>query len=402
MGVAGKITYGTSVATDARGNVYVAGYTNGGLDGNALTGTYDFFVTKYDSSGVKLYTRSLGVVGQNTLGNSVATDANGNVYVAGYTDGGLDGNTLTGTNDLFVTKFNSSGVKQYTRQLGVAGKHTFGMSVATDASGNVYVAGQTHSGLDGNTLTGTADYFVTKYNSSGVKQYTRQLGVAGKITYGTSVATDASGNVYTAGYTDGGLDGNTLTGTYDFFVTKYDSNNVKQYTRQLGVAGQNTYGRSLATDANGNVYVTGHTYGGLDGNTLTGTRDFIVTKYNSSGVKQYTRQLGVAGKETYGESLSTDTSGNVYVVGYTNGGLDGNTLTGTYDFFVTKYDSSGVKLYSRQLGVVGQNTLGNSVATDANGNVYVAGETNGGLDGNTLTGTHDLFVTKYISSGVKQ
>jgi hypothetical protein len=33
----------------------------------------------------------------------------------------------------------------------------------------------------------------------------------------------------------------------------------------------------------------------------------------------------------------------VYVTGDTAGGLDGNTLTGTYDFFVTKYDSSGVK-----------------------------------------------------------
>jgi hypothetical protein len=92
------------------------------------------------------------------------------VYVAGYTDGGLDGNTLNGTRDLFVTKYNSSGVKQYTRQLGVAGQRTLGYSVATDANGNVYVAGDTAGGLDGNTLTGTGDAFVTKYDSSGVKQ----------------------------------------------------------------------------------------------------------------------------------------------------------------------------------------------------------------------------------------
>ena len=57
---------------------------------------------------------------------------------------------------------------------------------------------------------------------------TKQLGVAGKVTYGYSVATDASGNVYVAGYTKGGLDGNTLTGTQDFFVTKYNSSGVKQ------------------------------------------------------------------------------------------------------------------------------------------------------------------------------
>ena len=117
-------------------------------------------------------TKQLGVTGQVTSGNFLANDASGNVYVAGYTDGGLDGNTLSGTgsNDFFVTKYNSSGVKQYTRQLGVAGQSTSGSSVATDTSGNVYVVGDTNGALDGNTQTGTRDSFVTKYNNSGVKQ----------------------------------------------------------------------------------------------------------------------------------------------------------------------------------------------------------------------------------------
>jgi hypothetical protein len=404
LGVATKGTFGTSVATDTSGNVYVAGYTFGGLDGNTLTGTQDFFVTKYDSSGVKQYTKQLGVATKDTWGNSVATDTSGNVYVAGYTFGGLDGNTLTGTVDFFVTKYNSSGVKQYTKQLGVAAKSTIGTSVATDTSGNVYVAGYTNGGLDGNTLSGTRDLFVTKYDGSGIKQYTKQLGVATKDTYGNSVATDASGNVYVAGYTNGGLDGNTLTGIHDFFVTKYDSSGIKQYTKQLGVTGQLTYGYSVATDASGNVFVAGNTSGGLDGNTLTGTRDFFVTKYDGSGIKQYTKQLGIAGaaQVTFGNSVATDASGNVYVAGYTNGGLDGNTRTGLNDFFITKYNSSGVKQYTKQLGVATKNTYGYSVATDASGNVYVAGYINGGLDGNTLTGNWDFFVTKYNSSGVKQ
>jgi hypothetical protein len=109
-------------------------------------------------------------LGAGTYGYSVVSDASGNVYVAGATAGGLDGNVLTGTNDYFVTKYNSSGIKQGTRQMGVAGVDTWGNSVATDASGNVYVAGQTYGALDGNTLTGTSDFFVTKYDSSGIKQ----------------------------------------------------------------------------------------------------------------------------------------------------------------------------------------------------------------------------------------
>ena len=403
LGVAGFVTNGSSVNADASGNVYVAGYTNGGLDGNALTGFYDFFVTKYDSSGAKQYTKQFGAagVGGGTKGTSVATDASGNVYVAGYTGDGLDGNVMTGTTDFFVTKYNSSGVKQYTKQLGVAGRSTKAMSVATDSNGNVYVAGYTTGGLDGNALTGNYDFFLTKYNSSGVKQYTKQLGVAGRDTQGKSVATDANSNVFVAGSTGGGLDGNPSIGSPDFFVTKFDSNGVKQYTKQMGVVGRFTFGESVATDTFGNVYVAGYTTGGLDGNARIGNQDFFVTKFDNGGVKQYTKQLGVVGGALVGQSVATDLSGNVYVAGYTFNGLDGNTLAGNYDAFVTKYNNVGTKQFTKQLGVAGSNTSG-TVATDLNGNVFLAGYTSGGLDGNTLIGTNDLFVTKYNSSGTKQ
>jgi len=394
LGVIGAETVGYSVATDTNGNVYVAGTTDGDLDGNTLTGIRDFFVTKYDRNGEKLYTRQLGVTGTNTHGRSVTTDANGNVYVAGFTYGDLDGNTLSGHNDTFLIKFNSNGEKQYTKLVGVGGSSTNGYSVATDSAGNVYVAGYTDGGLDGNTLYGISDFFLTKYDSNGVKQYTRQLGVAGSFTIGCSVTIDANGNVYVAGNTDGDLDGNTLSGVIDFFVTKYDSSGVKQYTRQLGVTGSISASNSVATDANGNVYVAGDTDGDLDGNTLSGFNDFFVTKYDSSGVKQYTRQLGTVGPGTYGTSVATDVAGNVYVEGYTYGNLDGNTLTGISDFFVTKYDSSGVKQYTQQLGATGANTIGYSVATDGSSNVYVAGYTDGDLDGNTLSGVYDFFVAK--------
>jgi hypothetical protein len=287
-------------------------------------------------------------------------------------------------------------------QLGVAGAYTYATGVAVDSGGGVYVTGYTNGGLDGNTLTGKNDFFLTKYGSSGNRVFTKQLGDARAYTYATGVAVDSGGDVYVTGYTNGGLDGNTLTGKNDFFLTKYDSSGNKVFTKQFGDTRAYTYATGVAMDSSGNAYVTGSTTGGLDGNTLTGGEDFFLTKYDSSGNKVFTKQFGVSGAETYATGVAVDSGGNVYVTGYTNGGLDGNTLTGAYDFFLTKYDSSGNKVFTKQFGVSGAETYATGVAVDSGGNVYVTGYTNGGLDGNTLTGTYDFFLTKYDSSGNRQ
>ena len=159
------------------------------------------------------------------------------------TFGGLDWNASAGANDLFVVKYNSSGTKKWTKQLGTS-KHDRARGVATDSSGNVYVRGDTYGGLDGNTSAGNSDIFVVKYNSSGTKQWTQQLGTSSDDN-ATGVATDSSGNVYVTGYTGGGLDGNTSAGNSDIFVVKYNSSGTKQWTKQLGSSSQNyDYGRS--------------------------------------------------------------------------------------------------------------------------------------------------------------
>ena len=402
LGVSGQYTEAFSVAVDSLGNVYVAGFTSGGLPGNTLTGTSDFFVTKYDPAGNLVRTRQLGVSGQDTNAYDVAVDSLGNVYVAGGTTGGLPGNTLTGTEDSFVTMYDSAGNLVRTRQLGVSGQVTRANGVAVDSLGNVYVAGFTEGGLPGNTLTGTSDFFVTTYDSAGNLVRTRQLGVSGQLTRAYGVAVDSLGNVYVAGRTTGGLPGNTLTGTEDFFVTMYDSAGNLVRTRQLGVSGQVTEAYDVAVDSLANVYVAGWTDGGLPGNTLTGTRDFFVTTYDSAGNLVRTKQLGASGQDTEAYAVVVDSSGNVNVAGWTRGGLPGNTLTGTSDFFVTKYDSAGNLVRTKQLGVSGQDTNAYDVAVDSNSNVYVAGWTNGGLDSNTLTGTEDFFVTMYDPAGNKQ
>ena len=130
------------------------------------------------------------------------------------------------------------------------------------------------------------------------------------------------------------LNGNELSSAKTFSFTL-------PWTKQLGTSSVDS-ATGVATDSSGNVYVTGWTGGGLDGNTSAGGSDLFVVKYNSSGTKQWTKQLGTSSYESaYG--VATDSSGNVYVTGYTGGGLDGNTSAGSADLFVVKYDSNGNK-----------------------------------------------------------
>jgi len=167
---------------------------------------------------------------------------------------------------------------------------------------------------------------------------TYQLGTSSDdLAYG--IATDSSANVYVTGFTMGGLDG-TNAGSYDIFLVKYNSSGTKQWTKQLGTSSYD-YASGVATDSSANVYVTGVTMGGLDG-TNAGSADIFLVKYNSSGTKQWTKQLGTSGIDS-GNGVATDSSANVYVTGSTTGGLDGNTSAGSYDLFVAKYSSSGIK-----------------------------------------------------------
>ena len=111
-------------------------------------------------------------------------------------------------------------------------------------------------------------------------------------------------------------------------------------------------GNGVAVDSSDNIYVTGWTRGKLD--IYSGGDDIILVKYNSSGTKQWTRQFGapsfleksqynsssqMSSSDDEGIGVAVDSSGNIYVTGNTDGGLDGNTNSGKTDIFLVKYNS---------------------------------------------------------------
>ena len=127
------------------------------------------------------------------------------------------------------------------------------------------------------------------------------------------------------------------------------------WTVQLGT-GTTDSAQGLSIDSQGNLYLAGYTSGDLEGNGNAGGQDLVLVKYNSNGDRQWTRQLGSSGDDVAFASAA-DSKGNVYAAGYTEGGLDGNTHKGDFDFFLVKYDSNGEKLWSVQDGTSAKDVI---------------------------------------------
>ena len=224
-------------------------------------------------------------------------------------------------------------------------------------------------------------------NPPGTLRWTRQFGTS-DFDRARGVATDADGNIYTTGHTRGALEGSGA-GEYDAFIRSYDTNGDLRWTRQFGT-NRDDRGHGVATDANGNVYTTGYTSGALEGANAGGT-DAFIRSYDTNGNLRWTRQFGTIGDE-FANGIATDANGNVYTTGYTWGVLEGANA-GHIDAFIRSYDVHGDERWTRQFGTNTEDRA-NGIATDANGNVYTSGYTSGTLEG-ANAGETDAFIRSY-------
>jgi hypothetical protein len=475
-----------STATDAQANgtpigSYVANVITLDITGLSQYTTYYFNVLVKDVAGNKtaysslvvltirsFWTSQLGNESEtdypsiidSTTGydecNSVASDTDGNVYCAGFTEGSLgeaDGGGANG--DAFIMKTNSSGIIQWLTQLGSVTQVSSSAvnssadldschGVSVDSSGNVYCAGDTISDL-GETNGGVSDAFVMKLNSSGEILWLTHLGTATESSSSAvnnsagldkcnGVSVDSSGNVYCAGVTSGDF-GETNGGGYDAFVMKLNSAGVVQWLTHLGATTQtnsslvadtsgNDYCDAVSVDSTGNVYCAGYTNGALgETNGGGGKNDAFVMKLDSTGAIQWLTQLGATTQASSSAindtsnvdtfmDISVDTSGNVFCAGKTKSSLAaGETNGGIQDAFVAKFDSSGVVQWITQLGATTQSSSSlvndttasefcSGITLDSSGNIYCAGMTKSSLAaGETNGGLGDAFVMKLNSSG---
>ena len=364
------------------------------------------------------FTKQFGST-QIDYAKDLVTDTDGNIYVAGTTNGSIDApaqrvpNVNTGGADVFVAKFDSQGVLLWVTQFGSAADD-FVEAMSLDKDGFLYVAGWTRGSMPGgaeqsatqNVNAGGTDVFVAKIDSeSGTTRWIKQFGTA-KDDFAYGVTTDRSGLVYVVGSTNGAMDGVTDPGTYsNAFLLQLDANGDRLNVNQFKVATHpvDTYAYGVALDSSTSydyIFVTGLARAYESGS-------LFIVKFDTWFTLKKLVTLGGPNNGSdndIGRAIAVDSKGNVIVAGSTSGAFDGNVSAGNEDIVVVKYTTNLSKLWSRQYGTT-TNDAAYGIAVDAEDNIYITGITGNpggpGLDGQTYLGASDIFLSRFSPDGQK-
>jgi Beta-propeller repeat len=362
------------VATDAAGNVYATGKTD---DVNGMEAS---FVVEYDANAKRVFFVQIQKFGAKAIAVDQKT---GDIYVAGDSNDPGTGYEVTA-----LVKLDPKGQQQWFQTLVPSAGGAMGAaSVALDDSGNVYIAGVTDNSVMNEPMVSAEDMLVAKYDASGTLSWVRLLGAPvtapdQSASQAYSVATDAQGDVYVTGSSSAAFANNSFAGFEDIVTVKLDGSGNTLWVRELGTPAQDG-AYAVVADAAGNAYVAGFTMGDLEGNANAGDHDIVVVKYDADGNEQWSRQLG-SDQSDVAHGIALDSTGSPIVTGPTEGDLDGAKNTFLHstaaDVFVLKYDASGNKAFPTSEYGTDDDDQAEGMALDPQGNIFVAGSTDGQFD----------------------
>ena len=346
---------GGAITVDNDGNVYVVTSSEGGAS------DYDVVIIKYNASGVQQWADRLnGSANQLDNGSSIAVDNSGNAYITGYM-------TRTGSQkDVFAAKYNSAGTQQWIQYYNTF--NDLGKEIKLDNSGNVFIL------CEFQVSANNTDFAIVKYNSSGVFQFASGYnGPANGDDFPGSITIDSAGNVYTCGRCT------SLSTGMDGVVIKYDNAGTQLWVKQYSASNTVLFDQfnDVTVDTSGNVYVCGSS------EVFAGNPDYLIVKYNNSGVEQWSNRYNVLQNDN-ALFVSLDAWQNVYITGNIFG------LFTSFDILTIKYSSDGTSLW-QQIYTPTPNNLDDvkGLAIDNNGSVYLAGK----VQNNNAT--YDMVAIKY-------
>jgi hypothetical protein len=337
-----------STAIDGFGNVVAAGWLT---DPEGTNYYQDGYIASYSRTGAERWTYVVGNQMDSAEVSSVAVDAAGAVYATGHFTGNVDFDNgedsfvlYSGPDSApFILKINASGNFVWARSLTIAGGAGFGLSIALDAAGSIYVGGLFAGTLDADPGPGTAtlpsaggyDGFLVKLDSTGNHLWSRSFGGVGAYERVTSVAVSPVGKVVVGGefVNAANLDSVSLEwpvvsrGSSDFFLVSIGPGGDIEWAWAMGGTGEDTL-HAIAMDNGGNIHAVGGFYATVDFDpgddevlaTSAQWRDGYLLTLDAAG--SYVNSAFFSNvSQALAAAVAVDGYGNIYVAGEFGGDL---------------------------------------------------------------------------------
>lgn len=437
--------YNNNITPLSNGDLIVVGTFKDTIDFDPAAATtamlssptdYNVHITRLNSNGDFVWTKMLDGDNEVFISN-LQTDANGNYYMNGFFKGTCDFNpdplvannlTSSGDKDVFLCKWNSTGVFQWVRQFGNAGSN-ISYDMATDAAGSCYMAVMYVDSIDADPgvaqsyylSNGLQDALMVKVSTSGTLLNAYSIGGAFvdvirdfKVLPGNELL--VTGSVLGTVDLDPGVGTfpvTVLPGTQAGFILKLNAQGAFTWAKVLQPQNGGSLSRveSIDTDQNGNIYLSGVNQGAVDFNpdnqavhlisSVNGTMDAYMMKLNSAGQFLWAHSFG-ANFSDYLNSVTVMNDGRCFIFGEYSGQIDldpdsVNTILitspgsfGNYQNFILGLDANGNYSWGSGVGGYGANLIGNTLVTDGNNNLFSCGYYGGSTDFDPNAGVFNL------------
>jgi hypothetical protein len=361
-------TTAEATQVDADGNVYVIGNATGDFANQLNQGTQDVYLSKYDSAGNLLWQRLVGSAG-SASGYGLALNPTGGVVISGSTTAHLTDAAINDGEDSFVAKYDASGNQTWVKQIPTLAKNS-AASVSVDASGNIYLGGQVSGGVigAGQTSAGKADGYIVKLDSKGKTLYQTQFGTSGNDQVAATALT-ADGGLVVASVQNGHA-----------ILAKYangDATTAPLWQEDLGglqgggiggiaISGSDIYLSGTTQNASLNAGGAASVVGSASGNS-----DAFVFKFTDGGASvsaDRVTYIGTSGTDKAGD-VAVAADGTVYLTGSTMGTFAGQTrqTANVINMFATALNTDGTVKWTRQYSGVDGTSAGTGIAIDMKG-----------------------------------